>query len=70
MAGWQGWGAGPAGAGSRSPSRWIVGGGLLLAVVMCIALVRDGKGWEAGVTGAAGVYFALRLFGGLGKGRE
>jgi hypothetical protein len=66
MAKWEGWGAGPAGAGSRAPSRIIVVAGLVIAVVMCVALAREGKGWEAGVTGAAAIYFGLRLFGKLG----
>jgi hypothetical protein len=69
MARWQGWGAGPAGAGSN-PSRWFLAVGLVVAIVMTIVLFRDRKGWQAGVTAAAAVYFALRLFGGLGARKE
>jgi predicted cobalt transporter CbtA len=67
---WGGWGAGPAGAGSQVGSKVFVGIGLALAAVMSVALARDGKGWEAGVAGAAAIYFALRLFAGLGRRRE
>jgi hypothetical protein len=65
MARWQGTGAGPAGAGSN-PSRWFLAVGLLVAIAMSVVLFRDGKGWQGGVTAAAAVYFALRLFAGLG----
>lgn len=65
---WQGWGAGPAGAGS-TPSKVFLGIALLVAVGMTVMLARERKGWEAGVTGAAAIYFVARLFGGLGPRR-
>jgi hypothetical protein len=59
---WQGWGAGPAGAGSRGPSRAFLvvaalGAGL---VTVMLALERAPAGL---LTGAATVYFALRASG-------
>ena len=69
MAKWEGWGAGPAGAGSN-PSRWFLVVGLLVAIFMTVILFRDRKGWQGGVTAAAVVYFALRLFGSLGTRKE
>jgi hypothetical protein len=71
MARWAGWGAGPAGAGSvGGPTRLFLvlalGGSLLVAGV----LFRDGKRMEAAIAVAAAVYFALRLFGGLGRRKD
>jgi hypothetical protein len=40
---------------------------LVGAIVVAIALAVDGRLAAAGVAGAGGAYFALRLFGGLGR---
>ncbi len=69
MARWSGWGAGPAGAGSTGgPSRVFLGLALLVCLGVAFVLVRDGNAAGALVAAAATVYFALRLFGGLGRG--
>jgi hypothetical protein len=67
---WAGWGAGPSGAGSvGGPSR------IFLALAFVAALVSAGIGvaqerWGvAGAGAVAGVYFAARLFLGLGRGK-
>jgi hypothetical protein len=70
MARWAGWGAGPAGAGaSGGPSRIF----LVVALAGCVAvaafLVHDGRLAAAGVAAASAVYFALRVFAGLGSSR-
>ncbi len=71
MARWAGWGAGPAGAGAAGgPSRIFLGLALALAVAAAVSLFREGKLVEGGVTAAAAVYFALRLFGVLGRRKE
>jgi hypothetical protein len=71
MARWAGWGAGPAGAGAAGgPSKIFLGVALALAVVAAASLIRDGKLVEGGAAAAAAVYFALRLFGGLGRSKE
>ena len=69
MARWAGWGAGPAGAGAAGgPSRIFLWVALLGSIAVAIALARDAR-WSGALVcvGAAG-YFALRLFGGLGRG--
>lgn len=66
---WAGWGAGPAGAGAAGgPSRIFLA--VLLAVTVAVAVVGLAQGrWPAAIAGAIGaVYFALRLFAGLGRG--
>ena len=69
MARWSGWGAGPAGAGSTGgPSRVFLGLLLVGCAVAAAALARQGNAVGALVSAAAAVYFALRLFAGLGKG--
>ncbi len=71
MARWSGWGAGPAGAGSAGgPSRIFLGLALLVCAGVALLLARDGNRGGALVAAAATVYFALRLFGGLGKERR
>ncbi len=68
---WAGWGAGPAGAGAvGGPSKIFLGVALVVAAGAAFSLFRDGKYVEGGVAVAAGVYFALRLFGGLGRRRD
>jgi hypothetical protein len=68
---WAGWGAGPAGAGATGgPSRVFLAlafaGSLAVAV---ISLVRRELP-AAVIAGLAAIYFALRLFGGLGRGER
>lgn len=71
MARWAGWGAGPAGAGAAGGPSPIF---LLAALVACgavaVMLALEGRVLPAIVTGAAAVYFALRVLGGLGRKRE
>ncbi len=65
---WAGWGAGPAGAGaSGGPSRWFLGGSLVLAAVVTVILAMR-QSWAAAAVGAvATAYFVARLFFGLGR---
>jgi hypothetical protein len=71
VARWSGWGAGPAGAGSTGgPSRAFLGVALAGSVLVTAALAREGNVAGAGLTAAAVVYFALRLFAGLGRGKR
>ena len=71
MARWAGWGAGPAGAGAvGGPSKLFLVVALAIAAGSAFVLFSDAKGWEGGVATAAAAYFALRLFGGLGRRRE
>ncbi len=69
MANWAGWGAGPAGAGAAGgPSRIFLALALVAAVVVTIVAAVQHR-WPAAGAGAVGaVYFALRLFAGLGQG--
>ena len=67
---WAGWGAGPSGAGAvGGPSRIFLALALLAALVVTgIAAVQ--ARWSLVVVGAvASVYFAARLFLGLGRRR-
>jgi hypothetical protein len=59
---WQGWGAGPAGAGSRGPGRAFLVVATAGAAVVTVALALD-RDPVALVAGAAAVYFALRATG-------
>jgi hypothetical protein len=71
VAKWAGWGAGPAGAGAvGGPSKAFLGIALAATVVAAVSLIRDGKVVEGGAAAAAAVYFALRLFAGLGRRRD
>ena len=66
--GWAGWGAGPSGAGSAGgPSRIFLSLALLSCGIVAALLARDGMRVEAVVAAVATLYFALRLFGGLGS---
>jgi hypothetical protein len=69
MARWAGWGAGPAGAGAAGGASKVF---LALSLVGCIAvtafLAKEGNAGSAVVAGLAALYFALRLFAGLGRG--
>ena len=65
---WAGWGAGPAGAGATGgPSRLFLVLALVAALVAAALLARDGRWPAAGLAAAAAIYFALRLFAGLGR---
>ena len=71
MARWAGWGAGPASAGAGGgPTKTFLGIALGAAVVAAVSLFRDGRVVGGGAAAAAAVYFALRLFGGLGRRRD
>jgi hypothetical protein len=68
MARWGGWGAGPAGAGSTGgPSRAFVVALLVGCVAVTAVLVMDERFGAAVITALATVYFALRMFGVLGR---
>ncbi len=70
MARWSGWGAGPAGAGSAGgPSRAFLTVALVGCAVVAGVLARDRNAAGALVAALATVYFALRLFAGLGRRR-
>lgn len=70
MARWAGWGAGPAGAGSTGgPSRIFLALALGGCVVVTGALAAQGRLAPAAVALAAAIYFALRIFAGLGRER-
>jgi hypothetical protein len=70
VAGWAGWGAGPAGAGAAGgPSRWFLFVLLAGCVVVTAALLRDRHWVEGGVAAAGAIYFGLRASGRLGKGK-
>ncbi len=67
---WAGWGAGPAGAGAAGgPSRGFLWVALLGSAAAAVALAAERR-WQAVVAAGAVVYFALRLFGGLGRRRR
>ena len=68
MARWAGWGAGPAGAGSTGgPTRAFLAVALAGCAVVAGFLAWDGRLAAAGAAAAVAVYFALRLFAGLGR---
>ena len=67
MAGWAGWGAGPAGAGAAGgPSRWFLVVLLALSGVVAGVLLRDRHWVEGGLAAAGALYFGLRASGVLG----
>ena len=68
MARWAGYGAGPAGAGAAGgPSRGFLALGLIGAAVAAAFLLRDHEFFPGALAALAAVYFALRLFAGLGR---
>jgi hypothetical protein len=68
MARWAGWGAGPAGAGAAGgPSRVFLVVAFAGCAIVSGFLLRDARWLEAGLAGAATIYFALRAFAGLGR---
>ncbi len=70
MARWAGWGAGPAGAGAAGTSRVFLALALVGSIVVSAILVRDHRPGAALVAAAGALYFALRLFAGLGQRRN
>ncbi len=69
MARWAGWGAGPSGAGAAGgPSRAFLGAALVGSAGLAVILAADGGWIAAGAAALAAIYFALRLFGVLGRG--
>ena len=63
-----GWGAGPAGAGAAGgPSRAFLFAALAGSAIVSIALLAQGRIATALVAAGAAVYFAFRLFAGLGR---
>lgn len=70
MGRWAGWGAGPSGAGATGgPSRVFLGAALVGSGAVAAILASQGRLVPAVVAAVAAVYFALRLFGGLGRMR-
>ncbi len=70
MSRWAGWGAGPAGAGAARPSRLFLLAALCGMAVLSVISFWDRR-WPLGVLAAlAALYFALRLFGGLGGRKD
>jgi hypothetical protein len=71
VANWAGWGAGPAGAGAAGgPSRIFLLAALVVAIVVAVVGFLQQR-WPAAGAGVVGaVYFALRLFAGLGRGGQ
>ncbi|WP_242337117.1 MULTISPECIES: hypothetical protein [Anaeromyxobacter] len=70
MARWAGWGAGPAGAGAAGPTKVFLGIALVSCVVVAGVLASERRLPAAAVAALAAVYFALRLFAGLGRERR
>ncbi len=70
MGRWAGWGAGPSGAGaSGGPTRAFLAVALAGCAIVAVSLAVGGRFGSALVAAAAAVYFALRLFSGLGGTR-
>ncbi len=68
MARWAGWGAGPAGSGATGgPSRLFLGAMLALALVAAGVSAGAQRWTSALLLALAALYFALRLFAGLGR---
>ncbi len=68
MAGWAGWGAGPAGAGATGgPSRFFLVLLLVASVGVAAVLFRDGQWVEGGAAAAGALYVGLRASGKLGR---
>ena len=67
MARWAGWGAGPAGAGATGPTRTFLVIELVSCAIVAGVLFIQGRLAAAGAASCAAIYFALRLFGGLGR---
>ncbi|HTN53327.1 MAG TPA: hypothetical protein VML50_13055 [Anaeromyxobacter sp.] len=68
---WAGWGAGPAGAGAAGgPSRIFLAVAFVGCGVVAIVSAVQARWGVTLLAAAAGGYFALRLFAGLGSGRR
>ncbi len=70
MARWAGWGAGPAGAGAAGPTKVFLWIALVSCAVVAGVLASERRLSAAAVAALAAVYFALRLFAGLGRERR
>ena len=67
---WAGWGAGPAGAGATGgPSKAFLALALVGAIAVAVISAVRREVAAAVVAGLAAIYFALRLFAGLGSRR-
>jgi hypothetical protein len=67
---WAGWGAGPAGAGAAGgPSRWFLLAALIACAVMTVILALRHSWLPDAVAALATLYYASRLFLGLGQRR-
>ena len=68
MARWAGWGAGPAGAGAAGgPTKVFLWIALVSCAVIAGVLAKERRFSAAAAAALAAVYFALRLFAGLGR---
>ncbi len=67
---WAGWGAGPSGAGaSGGPGKVFLAGALAFSALVMVVLGSQRRFAPAGIAALGVVYFALRLFAGLGRQR-
>ncbi len=67
---WAGWGAGPSGAGAAGgPGKVFLGLALAFSTLVMGVLGSQGRLAPAAVAALGVVYFALRLFAGLGRKR-
>ncbi|ABS28513.1 hypothetical protein [Anaeromyxobacter sp. Fw109-5] len=68
MARWAGWGAGPSGAGAAGgPTRLFLAIALVGCAIVAGVLAIERRFSAAAAAAMAAVYFALRLFAGLGR---
>jgi hypothetical protein len=64
---WAGWGAGPASAGAAGPTRTFLVISLVACAIVAGVLAIEARWSAAAVAALAAVYFALRVFAGLGR---
>jgi hypothetical protein len=67
MARWAGWGAGPSGAGAAGPTRTFLAIALVGCAIVAGVLAVERRFSAAAAAALAAIYFALRLFAGLGR---
>jgi hypothetical protein len=67
MARWAGWGAGPSGAGAAGPTRAFLAIALVGCAIVAGTLAVERRFAAAAAAALAAIYFALRLFAGLGR---